>query len=60
MCTSANVNVFFILWQGGAAFWYNIKSDGKLDDRTLHGACPVLVGYKWGKYKNVEQQTLLK
>jgi len=33
--------------KGGAAFWYNIRSDGIPDDRTLHGACPVLVGYKW-------------
>jgi len=34
--------------KGSALFWYNIKSNGKVDRRTRHGACPVLVGTKWG------------
>ncbi|XP_067938196.1 prolyl 4-hydroxylase subunit alpha-1-like [Watersipora subatra] len=33
--------------KGGAAFWYNLDENGALDERTLHGACPVLAGYKW-------------
>jgi len=32
---------------GSALFWYNLKSDGKGDERTLHAACPVLHGSKW-------------
>ena len=35
--------------KGGAAFWYNLKRSGKPDPMTLHGACPVLLGHKWGK-----------
>ena len=34
--------------KGGAAFWYNLKRSGKPDSLTLHGACPVLLGHKWG------------
>lgn len=35
--------------KGSAAFWYNLHSSGNLDYSTLHGACPVLIGEKWGK-----------
>ena len=35
--------------RGGAAFWFNLKRSGKTDPITLHGACPVLLGHKWGK-----------
>jgi prolyl 4-hydroxylase len=35
--------------KGGAAFWYNLKRSGKPDPLTLHGACPVLLGHKWGE-----------
>lgn len=34
--------------KGAAAFWYNLKRSGKPDPMTLHGACPVLLGFKWG------------
>ena len=34
--------------KGGAAFWFNLKRSGKPDVATLHGACPVLLGNKWG------------
>ncbi len=33
----------------GAAFWFNLKRSGKPDPLTLHGACPVLLGHKWGE-----------
>ncbi|XP_075144540.1 prolyl 4-hydroxylase subunit alpha-2 [Haematobia irritans] len=33
--------------KGAAAFWFNLHATGKLDDRTLHGACPIVVGSKW-------------
>lgn len=33
---------------GSAVFWYNILDNGKADRLTLHGACPVLFGTKWG------------
>ncbi len=39
------------LWpkKGSAAFWYNYNTSGKGDHSTLHAACPVLVGSKWGE-----------
>ena len=30
------------------SFRYNIRPNGKADTLTLHGACPVLYGTKWG------------
>ncbi|OXA55828.1 Prolyl 4-hydroxylase subunit alpha-2 [Folsomia candida] len=36
--------------KGAAAFWYNLKPDGRGDYRTQHGACPVLIGSKWGRF----------
>ncbi|XP_059217448.1 prolyl 4-hydroxylase subunit alpha-2 [Stomoxys calcitrans] len=33
--------------KGAAAFWYNLHASGKFDVRTLHGACPIIVGSKW-------------
>ncbi|XP_035290464.1 prolyl 4-hydroxylase subunit alpha-2-like [Anguilla anguilla] len=33
--------------KGSAVFWYNLLLSGKEDDRTLHAACPVMVGNKW-------------
>ncbi len=30
-----------------AVFWFNVKPDGKEDDRTLHGGLPVIAGDKW-------------
>ena len=34
--------------KGSAAFWYNLLPSGEGDELTLHGACPVLIGSKWG------------
>ena len=36
--------------RGDAAFWTNLHPDGSGNDLTLHGACPVLRGSKWGKF----------
>ncbi|XP_055612351.1 uncharacterized protein LOC129758762 [Uranotaenia lowii] len=33
--------------KGTAIFWYNLHRNGTGDERTLHGACPVLMGSKW-------------
>ncbi|XP_034116500.1 prolyl 4-hydroxylase subunit alpha-2-like isoform X2 [Drosophila albomicans] len=33
--------------KGAAIIWYNLKHDGEGDQRTLHAACPVIVGSKW-------------
>ncbi|XP_037812171.1 prolyl 4-hydroxylase subunit alpha-1-like [Lucilia sericata] len=33
--------------KGAAAFWYNLHASGVGDKRTLHGACPIIVGSKW-------------
>lgn len=35
--------------KGSAAFWFNLHKNGEGDSRTLHAACPVLAGTKWGK-----------
>ena len=37
--------------KGTAIFWYNLRANGEGDEKTLHGACPVLIGSKWGKFK---------
>ena len=34
---------------GSAVFWYNLQPNGEADRLTLHGACPVLFGTKWGE-----------
>ena len=34
--------------KGSAVFWWNLLPSGKGDVRTLHAACPVLHGIKWG------------
>ena len=39
---------------GSAVFWYNILDNGQADRLTLHGACPVLFGTKWGKEETVQ------
>ena len=46
---------------GSAVFWYNILPNGEADRLTLHGACPVLFGTKWGmtlSYYRVSQKKL--
>lgn len=35
--------------KGSAIFWWNLLTTGMGDDRTLHAACPVLRGTKWGE-----------
>ena len=37
--------------KGSAAFWYNLKRSGQGSLATLHGACPVVHGAKWGKHE---------
>lgn len=44
------LNVTLLPKKGTAAFWYNLFESGIVDRRTLHAACPVLVGNKWGKH----------
>lgn len=34
--------------RGDAILFYSQRPDGKLDHNSLHGACPVLTGEKWG------------
>jgi len=33
---------------GTAALFYSITPDGRIDPMSLHGACPVIKGIKWG------------
>lgn len=35
--------------KGSAAFWYNLHPNGEGNQLTLHAACPVLIGSKWGR-----------
>ena len=42
-------NTHCCVFQGGAAFWRNLYNNGTGNPLTLHAACPVLEGYKWGK-----------
>lgn len=34
--------------KGSAVVWYNLNNNVIGDRRTLHAACPVIVGSKWG------------
>ncbi|RWS09826.1 vacuolar protein sorting-associated protein 33A-like protein [Dinothrombium tinctorium] len=34
--------------KGSAAFWWNLRRNGEGIIDTMHGACPVLMGEKWG------------
>jgi len=34
--------------RGDAILFYSQRPDGELDENSLHGACPVLKGMKWG------------
>ena len=34
--------------KGSAVYWYDLLSPGEVDERTWHGACPVVLGEKWG------------
>ncbi len=36
--------------KGSAVFWYNLYRNGEGIEDTIHGACPVLMGEKWGNY----------
>jgi len=36
--------------RGSVVMWYNLKDNGQIDTQTLHAACPVIVGSKWGMF----------
>lgn len=40
--------------KGSAVFWYNLHPSGEGDEKTLHAACPVLIGSKWGGLSHFE------
>ena len=44
---------------GSAVFWYNLLETGQADRLTLHGACPVLFGTKWGELYRVDISVLI-
>lgn len=33
--------------KGSAVLWYNSLKNGKVDRRTVHAACPLILGQKW-------------
>lgn len=45
---------------GTAVMWYNLHTDGIGDQSTMHVACPVIVGSKWGENINISPQSLVK
>ena len=47
MFTSAAATAFPV--KGSAILWFNTFSDGTSDQDTQHGACPVVMGQKWGE-----------
>ena len=40
---------------GTMAFWYNLHMNGSGDRRTIHAACPVVIGTKWGQCLFIDQ-----
>ena len=36
--------------RGSVVFWYSLTRDGERDPLSLHGACPTVLGVKWGKF----------
>lgn len=43
------LGVKLIPQKNSAAFWYNLYKNGEGIIETVHGACPVLMGEKWGE-----------
>jgi len=41
--------IILICLQNAAIFWYNYKRSGSMDPLSLHAACPLVIGEKWGK-----------
>ncbi|XP_022793507.1 prolyl 4-hydroxylase subunit alpha-1-like isoform X2 [Stylophora pistillata] len=42
--------------KGDAIFWYNLKKDGSPDVKTMHAACPVIIGSKWVANKWINER----
>lgn len=42
--------------KGDAVFWFNLKKDGSPDVKTLHAACPVVIGSKWVANKWINER----
>lgn len=42
--------------KGDAVFWFNLKKDGTPDVKTLHAACPVIIGSKWVANKWINER----
>ena len=36
--------------KGTLAFWYNLHLNGSGNTKTIHAACPVMLGTKWGEH----------
>ncbi|KAH8286828.1 hypothetical protein KR018_000726, partial [Drosophila ironensis] len=47
--------------KGNALIWFNLDNAGNPDPRTMHSACPVVVGSRWTIFKWIhERQQLFK
>lgn len=36
--------------KNSAVFWHTLDDEGEAMKHAFHGACPVLMGDKWGKF----------
>ncbi|XP_045211382.2 prolyl 4-hydroxylase subunit alpha-2-like isoform X2 [Mercenaria mercenaria] len=50
-----DLNITVPVEKGAAVFWYNIRRNGEIDERTRHAGCPVLIGSKWVANKWIRQ-----
>lgn len=41
--------------KGSAILFYSLKLNGEPDQRTIHGACPILLGTKEGLYCEITE-----
>ena len=39
--------VYFCMFLGAIAVWYDLESSGHLEQKSSHGGCPILIGSKW-------------
>jgi len=43
------INITVTPKKGSAVFWYNLHNSGAMNLKSLHSACPVISGSKYGE-----------
>ncbi|XP_023168877.2 prolyl 4-hydroxylase subunit alpha-2 isoform X2 [Drosophila hydei] len=46
--------------KGSALIWHNMDNEAECDQRTLHAACPILLGNRWARYSFPSHVRLLQ